>query len=649
MTAALINGLTTIPAQRIADLERVLARLHHSRLEDTRQIAAMNTRIEKKLPPHGWNMPALHLPKGSEEQEQQITDNIMEAYMGSYDEMIAARKSATDRTTAEIGDAQVAAFNRQHAIMQTVINANPALYTGIDVTQLKQLVRDQITAALAKAQMTADLKHAKAQIARRKKEEDRELAEQLAESQRLSGEASITKADLQTLMDLQYSKVEKQIKSSMSAPHNTSQSRRNNTSGRSADVGSNNDSSTKRSNKKQKGKPYQRHRHQSITHWGTGDKGGKGGKGGKQKHKKSGGSTSSKRYDHSICNPQPVPPFKSTVVNLSQKPLSIARQSVLGLGPMFRPTPRPLPDEKVTKTVRKFAQSIKTAAYFALNPIEKTDDPYNPKLYTPTGNTADPDSAALEHTLLQYEGVIERALEHTAVTPIPQWPSLREESTHSLGKHQRAAYTAIKIESKDGTGTDIALMADKDRAFVNVTVQQYMSMWKQHLSTAAYKQVEFSTIDWTEIVRKTRYLANTALEDGLITPSQHRYLVKDCTGNVRYPRGSVMVKTHKPINPSADPPAASRAYVDTVNYITSAWSRYLSVQLTPAREQIPNRVSDTRDFICKLLKHRFKQDCWLGTADIVDFYPNTKCQGEKKLLGSVYHQIWLDCALKPAD
>ena len=299
---------------------------------------------------------------------------------------------------------------------------------------------------------------------------------------------------------------------------------------------------------------------------------------------------------------------------------------------MFRPTPRPLPDDKVTKSVRKFAQSIKTAAYFALNPIEKTDDPYNPRLYTPTGNTADPDSAALDHTLLQYEGVIERALEHTAVTPTPQWPSLREESTHSLGKHQRAAYRAIMRESKDGTGTEIALMADKDRAFVNVTVQQYMSMWKQHLSTTAYKPVEFSTVDWVEIVRRTRYLAKKALEEKLITPSQHRYLVKDCTGAVRYPRGSVMVKTHKPIHPSADPPAASRAYVDTVNYITSAWSRYLSVQLTPAREQIPNRISDTRDFICKLLKHRFKQDCWLGTADIVDFYPNTKVSGGEETI-----------------
>ena len=65
-------------------------------------------------------------------------------------------------------------------------------------------------------------------------------------------------------------------------------------------------------------------------------------------------------------------------------------------------------------------------------------------------------------------------------------------------------------------------------------------------------------------------------------------------------------------------------YLDTVNYCTTAWAKFLSVQLTLAREKIPGRVTDTRDFICKLMKHRFSVDCWIVTADIEDFYPNTK-------------------------
>ena len=44
----------------------------------------------------------------------------------------------------------------------------------------------------------------------------------------------------------------------------------------------------------------------------------------------------------------------------------------------------------------------------------------------------------------------------------------------------------------------------------------------------------------------------------------------------------------------------------------------------PAREQIPNRIKDTADFIVKLQSHRFQADCWLVSADVVEFYPNTK-------------------------
>ena len=32
---------------------------------------------------------------------------------------------------------------------------------------------------------------------------------------------------------------------------------------------------------------------------------------------------------------------------------------------------------------------------------------------------------------------------------------------------------------------------------------------------------------------------------------------------------------------------------------------------------------DTADFISKLRRQRFSQDCWLVSADVVEFYPNT--------------------------
>ena len=83
------------------------------------------------------------------------------------------------------------------------------------------------------------------------------------------------------------------------------------------------------------------------------------------------------------------------------------------------------------------------------------------------------------------------------------------------------------------------------------------------------------------------------------------------------------MKTHKPYSPDASPPAKSRLYIDTVNFPTTALAKYISVQLTPARELIPHRIRDSRDLIEKLSNKRFSQAARLVTMDIVDFYPNT--------------------------
>ena len=299
-------------------------------------------------------------------------------------------------------------------------------------------------------------------------------------------------------------------------------------------------------------------------------------------------------------------------MNLTGLAMEDSLTNVLGLGPMFRPTPPPLPDIRVTAAVRTFSKSIRTSAYFALNP-----DPervYEPKLYQPTGRPVDPDCPALDSALIQYEDVITRALKETADT----------DRVHNLTKQQRNTFYEVKESMIDGSSDVIPLMADKDSAFVTVTPEQYNQLWKSHLDTEAYTEADQHTIPWEEIRRESVRLAKQALQSELITPEIYRFLTKDCTGDIRYPRGTVMVKTHKPMNRGAALVAASRLYLDTVNYYTTAWAKFLSVKLTPAREQIPNRIKDTADFIVKLQSHRFQADCWLVSADVVEFYPNTK-------------------------
>ena len=52
-------------------------------------------------------------------------------------------------------------------------------------------------------------------------------------------------------------------------------------------------------------------------------------------------------------------------------------------------------------------------------------------------------------------------------------------------------------------------------------------------------------------------------------------------------------------------------------------TKFLSVHLTPAREQIEGRVLSTRQFISEIELVVFPQDVSFYLIDIVDFYPNT--------------------------
>ena len=620
----LLTVLATVPPSVIDELRKCLSRMHSQKLDNTRQITKMQARSDEGLAPHGWKMQTLHLPSGSEVQEAAIKEKLMEAYSDCYKDLISI-DTLTAQMKSKIQDVLV----QQMQLISTVISGNPSNYRTYRESDMRELVQAQLTNSLARAELDADLKAAKAERARAMKAQKMREAEEQKREQQIRAEQTVTVSDMQAMMDAHRNEMKDAISKSVAkVKSQSSQSLK-----KAGKALSSKSMSTSTAAKKKKGKQAESRHTQRLTpvSGGKGKGKGKGAKAGKGKTGSSSSAASSvkKRSVHPLRDPTYTkqrawisPNPKSTIVNLTNAPLDPSTEAVLSLGPKFRPTPAPLSDERVTKAVRSFAKGINTSAFFALNPEIAEDRTYDPRLYAPTGRAIDPKSPALENTLIQYDTVITAALTDTTDT----------HRVHNLSKQQRDAFFKLKNEMHEGTSAVIPLMADKDSAFVTVTPVQHEELWLSHLKSGAYTLTDPGQIEWESIRRETVHLANQAVESGIISRDEYRFIVKDCRGQIRHPRGSVMVKTHKPMDATASVVSASRLYLDTVNYLTTAWAKFLSVKLTPARDKIVNRVKDTADFISRLQSHRFDSNCWLVTMDIVDFYPNTKVSDGEEVI-----------------
>jgi hypothetical protein len=85
----------------------------------------------------------------------------------------------------------------------------------------------------------------------------------------------------------------------------------------------------------------------------------------------------------------------------------------------------------------------------------------------------DPDSPELDNALIQYESTISRALAA---------PS-NAQTTDNLTKPQRRTLTKMGVDAKTGGGNILYLSADKDTAFVAVTLEQCETMWHSHTAS----------------------------------------------------------------------------------------------------------------------------------------------------------------------
>ena len=192
-----------------------------------------------------------------------------------------------------------------------------------------------------------------------------------------------------------------------------------------------------------------------------------------------------------------------------------------------------------------------------------------------------------------------------------------------MSKSEVTALRDLQTQLREGTAQHIPLPADKDRAFTLVSQSQHTAVWEKAMSGSQYTLVEPNSINWKAVVRAVRMAADRALKSSTISPDTYRYITQHCTGTVREPKGNLLVKTHKPMQPCTAVPAKTRLYIDTVNGVTTPAARYISVMLTPARERIPHRIKDTRHLMAELSQMTFKQSVRIIIIDVTDFYPNT--------------------------
>ena len=203
--------------------------------------------------------------------------------------------------------------------------------------------------------------------------------------------------------------------------------------------------------------------------------------------------------------------------------------------------------------------------------------------------------------------------------------------THSNMTNQECrALRAFQSDLESGESSLASTFADKDKAIVLMTPEQYSQCWKVLTEGPVFSPPDPDTIPWPRFSSKVRVLTGKALEDGVIDRGIYRFLTQHCTGESRKPRAQILVKTHKPMCPTDNPPADTRLYIDTVQYTTTPLAKFISVMLTPARERIPYRIRDTAHLMSQLSEATFPQSVKLITLDVKDFYPNTTtAEGER--------------------
>ena len=578
-----LQVLTALPAAAAEEISTAAYRLQKKYLLRGRQEAEIRENIEADRVPRTLksNADIIILGKGAEALAPQIKEKEHAHQLELAELLCQAKQLEANSFMTEKDALQREAVDKQVARISRIAQLAPDLYNRLDMTATKRRVERRVRVCIAAAQNDATVHFEDSSTSRKKKQLEHQQKQHLKQAELLRNQTEpTTKSTTELMIEEATKSIRDRLDKVMADNQKLSKQLKN---GIGKSIGGN--TRRKANNKKGNGKQPE---------------------------------TKGKGKD----NRSSPTGFKTRVIDLrvNAEPLPAPLLSVLGLGPGFRPTPKPTTDSQVTKSLIQFAGSIRTRAHFAEEP--DTDSTYNPKLYLPTGNSIDPEMAELDAVLHQYETEV-----RTAMNTIPT-----EYGPPNVTTAERRELTKLSGLLAAGT-SDIAICkADKDSAFVVVSREQFVSMWRSHYPLDQYPLIDPITVDWRRIQRNVRLAIDRAQKDKGIDNSTARFLRQYTYGEVRIPKGAVQVKTHKRINVAELPPAKSRMYVDTVQYITTPLTKFLSVHLTPARERIEGRVLSTRQFIVEIGQIVFPQDVSFYLIDIIDFYPNTDPREGRKTI-----------------
>ena len=574
--------LTTVTALPEATLERIsnaAFNLQKKWLKWGRQKKDIERNIEKGNAPRSFasNASKVELGRGAEAQYQKLLDEEQQHQMKMSGILAESKQLEANEIENDKRKLFVDSVNEQLVRVQNIVNLDSDLYNNIDTAAVKSSIERQVRMQIALAQSKAAVAHENETAKIIKSRADREHQQHLkqAEELRNSTEAATVKR-LEELLDERTKDLRSDLQKVQSDNNKLLRQLGKNTAKK--------EQSNRKKQKQNKGK-------------GKGKN--KGAKGAKGKGKGKGKRGNNDRY------------FRQSIVSLTDKHIPPALESVLSLGPGFRQTPNPVSNSVVSRSLREFAGAIRTRASFAQ--LKDEDEAFEPKLYKPSGITVDPEMPALDTVLDQYEQQVQKALDE-----IP--PERGKPNTTAA---ERLALSQLNDRLADGTSDIAVCRADKDSTFVIVDRAQFNSMWRSHYPPDQYPIIQAEDVDWLAIQRNVRRVIKLAVEDGIITKQTLRFLIQYCYGEVRIPKGAILIKTHKHMDRSKLPPARTRIYVDTYSFITAPLMTYMSVQLTPSRDQIPHRVKDSRDLMIALQDMVFPQDIVFILMDVIDFYPCT--------------------------
>ena len=296
------------------------------------------------------------------------------------------------------------------------------------------------------------------------------------------------------------------------------------------------------------------------------------------------------------CNDRVFLDGLQVVVNLSNRDLTPAENSLLSKGLSFCPTPREIDTFALRKDMLEYVRRLRLKEYFCGDRDVDGDVSEIPAFRKKSTWCPDRNRDLILET---YVHMLERKIfSH----------DLRIRCQRNMSKEEQEA-----LENLRGYEDIVIKQADKGSAVVVMDREKYVSEAMRQLND---KEVYIPlTKDPTEeMIETINGRVNRLHRDGYIKDSTLQYLL--INSDARAGRFYLLPKIHKKNCPG-------RPVISGCNTPTEKMSAFVDHQLKSLVPHIPSYLKDTNDFLTKLKEmSRFPEGAILVTIDVVGLYPN---------------------------